>query len=462
MVDATSFPNFTSEDLPDRVTADEAMANRFTQAALERHKQEGLWLAVRARWVALAVISMLFVYLNPNWDMLYYHGILALSAGVGWMQLRVGRVGQSRPELSVMFCDLLLMTVALAVPNPFSTNDWPTAMSFRFDNFSYMYVILALATLSYSWRTIMAVGVWTSIMWGIACVSVWWFGVYVPALSVATQEAFGHDPFMAILLDPNSFNFNIRFQNQVIFLIVAVTLSLSIRRFNRLVLGNATLERERSNLSRYFSPNMVEELSQNDDPLKQTRSHDVAIVFVDIKGFTRFAADRSPEAVIATLREFHGRMEAAVFAHGGTLDKFLGDGLMASFGTPIPSDDDTQRAYKCVRAMVSSAQVWNAGRKGKGEPELDISIGLHVGPVVLGDIGGNRLEFAVIGNTVNIASRIEGLTRVLDVSLVISDEIYQTLEATQVSDLTRHDAQHVAGLDAPITVWSLPACHGTD
>ncbi len=444
-------------DTSDRAQMDAAMSNRFTMATLERHKREGVLLAVRARWVALAIVAVLLIYLNPNWEMVFYYPFLAAMAFLGWLQTRIAQVGQSRRELVLIFVDVLVFVVTLTIPNPLAENDWPLAMYLRFEGFSFLYILLAGATLSYSWRTIIAVGNWTVAVWFIALGLIWWFSTPSQALQQAAEAAFGHNPAMLQILSPNSFNFDLRIQNAVIFIIVTYTLALSIRRFNRLLINNAALERERENLSRYFSPNVVEELSHNDEPLKQIRSHDVAVIFVDIKGFTRFASDRTPEDVIQTLRAFHARMEAAVFAHGGTLDKYLGDGLMASFGTPFPAEDDARRAYLCARAMIGAAQVWNAERLAAGEPELAVSVGLHRGPVVLGDIGGNRLEFAVIGNTVNVASRIEGLTRVLDAPLVISDDIRAVLPEQEVGDLIRHDGQMVAGIDQPITVWTLPS-----
>ena len=104
---------------------------------------------------------------------------------------------------------------------------------------------------------------------------------------------------------------------------------------------------------------MVEELSQNDEPLKQVRTQEVAVLFVDIVGFTAFASDKSPEDVIQTLRDFHKRMEAEVFRHHGTLDEFLGDGLMARFGTPVASKQDAINALTCARAMASVMERWN-------------------------------------------------------------------------------------------------------
>ena len=452
--------NFTDADLPDRVTVADIEANRFTEATLERHKREGLELAVRTRWIALGIIAVMLPFLNPNWEMLYYEVLLLALALVGWLQRRVGRVGRSGTELAVMFLDLALVTVVLVVPNPFAAIDWPSAMGYRFQNFIYFFVILAGGTLAYSWRTISAIGTWTAVMWMIGVAAIWYFGKTSPELGAAAQQAFGHDPRLLELMDPNSLGFDIRVQEVVVFVIVSVTLAVSARRFNRLLLGNAALERERANLSRYFSPNVVDELSNNDEPLKQIRTHDVAVLFVDIIGFTSYAATRDPQEVIETLRCFHGRMETEVFRHNGTLDKYLGDGLMATFGTPFAGDRDATNAMECLQAMRQSLEDYNLQRAAANEPQIKASFGLHYGPVVLGDIGANRLEFAVIGNTVNIAARLEQLTRDLSVSAAISDALQQQVareggaSPACPSGLTRVDDQAIRGAPTAMTVWT--------
>ena len=107
---------------------------------------------------------------------------------------------------------------------------------------------------------------------------------------------------------------------------------------------------------------MVEELARTDAPLGQVRRQDVAVLFADIAGFTDASANQPPEDVIALLRDFHGRMAKAVFAHEGTLDKFLGDGLMATFGTPRAGADDARRALGCARDMVVAVADWNRTR----------------------------------------------------------------------------------------------------
>lgn len=435
------------------------LENKYTEVALERHKREGLELAVRARWIAMGLTAVLLVFLNPQWEVMWYHFILLLICANGWFIRRAGRVGQSRTELLLIFVDLLIMTLGMIVPNPFSDDVRPLAMQYRFDNFQYFFIILAAGTLAYSWRTVIAIGSWTAGVWTAGWIIAWWVATPMPGLSERVAEALVGYPDVGEWLNPNSFMPELRIQQVVVFMMVAVTLGVSMRRLNRLLMTNAGLERERANLSRYFSPNVVEELSQNDEPLKQVRKESIAVLFIDIVGFTKYAAGRDPYEVIEVLRGFHARMEAEVFRHNGTLDKYLGDGLMATFGTPVPTPLDASNAVACARAMVAVIDRWNIERRRAGEPVIRVGIGVHYGAVVLGDIGANRLEFAVIGDAVNVAAKLEALTREFQAQVVISDAVRGQLQEERhsaselMSGFKKHENHAVRGVETPMDVW---------
>lgn len=438
---------------------EETPDSQYVIEALENHKREGLELAVKARWVAMSIFAVFVVLVHPEFEVIYHLGIMALLCLNGWFMRRVGRVGRSKTELLLIFADLFLMTLGMVGPNPLSTDGLPLAMQYRFDNFIYFFVILAVGTMAYSWRTVIAIGVWTMGMWMVGLGLSWWFSTPVAELSEAAALAYGGDEALMKFLDPNSYVVQLRIQEVIVFLIVAVTLAIAARRSNLLLLSNAGLERERANLSRYFSPNVVEQLSQNDEPLKQVRIENVAVLFIDIVGFTRLAAGRDPHEVITLLRGFHGRMEREVFRHGGTLDKYLGDGLMATFGTPTAGEQDASNALECARAMQRVLAIWNRERRRQGEPEIQVGIGIHYGETLLGDIGANRLEYAVIGTAVNVAARLEEMTRGLKAGIVMSDALYQQARqempgADQGQGFVCHPDQIVRGLDDPMTVWA--------
>ena len=433
---------------------------KFAEAAIADSKRQGLLLAVRARWVALAVIAITLPIINPNRDVIYYIVMLGLFAVIGWAQLKAGKVGRSQPELFLIFCDLALITLLTVVPNPLSAENWPLGMQFRFETFIYFFVFLATATLAYSWRTVVAMGFWTSAVWAIGVGWVYLQPETHAELAERVRAAVGSDVRMFDIINPAAIGIPARFQEITVFLIVAMTLALAVRRSTALLISHAGIERERTNLARYFSPNVVAQLSGNDEPLKQVRTQNVAVLFADIVDFTAYTDGRSPMEVIGTLRLFHERMEREVFRHGGTLDKYLGDGLMATFGTPSAGDSDAGNALRCAQAMIGSIGEFNLERKNRGEPPIKISVGLHYGQVVLGDIGLNRLEFAVIGTTVNAASRLESLTRELGCAMIASDDLVRQARAEASSSdadfalLAAQPPRTIRGLEQPVGIWT--------
>jgi len=188
------------------------------------------------------------------------------------------------------------------------------------------------------------------------------------------------------------------------------------------------------------------------------------VLFADLAGFTTWAERASPDEVIAFLREFHARMERAVFAHAGTLDKYIGDGVMATFGTPEPGATDAANALGCARTMQESIAAWNAERRARGEPAVALGVGVHFGPVVLGDVGGpQRLEFAVLGDTVNVASRLERLTRMLGATIVASDALLAAARRNGpdaeplLADFRRASEHRVRGRDGDVAIWYVPS-----
>lgn len=439
-----------------------AASGEHLRHALAAHKEEGLLLAVRARWVALAIIACFVPIINFDLTVLYYEVLIAGFALIGWAQLRVGRVGRSRSEVLLIMADIALMTFTFTVPNPLEESIRPTAMQYRIGTFSYFYVLLASATLAYSWRTIVSYGVWVAALWIPAAFLILFFGHQIPAMTDGILDALGGDRGLLEFVDPNQVDMGSRFQEVIIFFIVCSTLAINGRRTNRLLLRQAKVARERANLARHFPPNIVDEMAARDKPLGAVRSQTVAVMFADIVGFTGLAERQSPEDIMALLRDFHAHMEGAVFDHHGTLHKFLGDGIMATFGTPEPGPDDAANALSCARDMLARMDRWNEKRRAENKETVPLSIGLHYGNVVLGDIGSERLlEFAVIGDAVNVASRLEELTRDLGTRLIVSDALMEAIPPSDTAageDLpgTLALRQQVAlrGRDNPITVWT--------
>jgi adenylate cyclase len=188
----------------------------------------------------------------------------------------------------------------------------------------------------------------------------------------------------------------------------------------------------------------------------------VGVLFADIVGFTTISETTPPEQVMALLRDFHSRMEEQVFLHHGTLEKFIGDALLATFGVPRAGARDATATLECVFGMRESLEQWNAARAAHGEPPIRIGIGAHYGPAVLGDIGSERsMAFAVVGDTVNTASRLQALTRDLGCNIVAADALIAAVRreaASREADaalrrLTNRGAQRLRGKEDPVEIW---------
>jgi adenylate cyclase len=446
----------------DQGSRDEAQASNWLATAFRTEELAGLRLATRGRTAAMTAMAVLVFFIAPRPAAYYYEAIIAIFVVIGLSHYTLNRNRFGQPWIGYLFValDLALLTFTFFMVGPLIEETWTPQMFMRTGVFVIYFLFIATVAFSYSPRLMVWAGFIGALGWSAGVV----WTIYQPG----TVIVFGRSQVSPEeYFDPRLLDINIWTRDIVIMLLVAGLLAVVVWRSRRLVIRQAESAHERANLSRYFPPNLVDELAHLDEPLGAVRAQPVAVMFADIVGFTRLTEQEEPDRMIEMLREFHARLESAVFDHGGTLDKFLGDGVMATFGTPHKGPRDAANAVSSALAMLTSIGEWNQERAGAGQEPIRLSIGVHYGEVVLGNIGSERrLEFAVLGDVVNVASRLEGLTRLLECKAVVSDELVQAIRIqadgdadSLLSGFRQSEPEALRGREESVAVWMLPMEH---
>lgn len=215
----------------------------------------------------------------------------------------------------------------------------------------------------------------------------------------------------------------------------------------------------RAVFSRYVSPDVVEELMKDPDSVELGGAKKiVTIMFADIRGFTAYSENKDPVDVITRLNEYLTVMTRTIQKHGGTLDKYLGDGLMAFFGAPIYYEDHVERAVRVAVEIQEAIKELNIEWAEKdGSPPLLVAIGINTGPAVVGNVGSpERMDYTLIGEDVNLASRTEALTKLFETLVLVSERSYDVLPPGEIKDSLYYMGEElVKGFTNPIKVYSL-------
>jgi adenylate cyclase len=176
--------------------------------------------------------------------------------------------------------------------------------------------------------------------------------------------------------------------------------------------------------SSYVTERIVNELIRNPGMAKLGGERtEVTILFADVRGFTTFSENHSPEEVVSILNEYLGAMTDIIFRWEGTVDKFIGDAILAFWGAPLKQDNHAELALKCSLNMLSKLRELQVKWKAEGKPALGAGIGINSGAVLVGNIGaeGRKMDYTVIGDHVNLASRVEALTRKYNADILVTE-----------------------------------------
>jgi len=200
------------------------------------------------------------------------------------------------------------------------------------------------------------------------------------------------------------------------------TLSIA---FNEMALGLEERDRVKETFNKFHNKEIADKLLSGEVKLGGERK-EATVFFSDVRGFTALSESMEPEQVVEMLNEYMTRMVRVIRSHGGIVDKYVGDAIMALWGVPITGEDDTYRAVRACLAMREDLAKLNDLRIARGQPVLKIGMGLNTGPLIAGNIGSDeKMEYTVIGDAVNLASRIESMTKEYGTDLLISKRVFE-------------------------------------
>jgi adenylate cyclase len=390
--------------------------------AMLRAERNGIAFSFQVRALVLLIVALWLALSLPMPRVLYWHGMILLFLLSGLVPYRMRlRAGWRWWLAGFTLIDAALLTAILILPNPFFETGWPIQTQLRFHNQLYLFVFLAGALLSYSPGMVLWTGLCIAASWSVGTLLIADLPSSIRGLPTALGD--GNIDGLQTFFDPRFVDLN-RWANEVVLLlIVALVGAVAVWRARRLLHRQIDSERARGHLSRYFSPDVADRLAREGSRLDAAEEREVAVLFVDIVGFTGMSEGRPAEQVVALLRSFRTRMARCVFAHGGTLDKYVGDEVMATFGSLDSGRRDAANAIACGLAMLEELDRWNDKRRQRGVPEIRAGIGIHYGACVVGNVGSaSQIEFTCVGDTVNCAQRLERLTRELDTPIVVSED----------------------------------------
>lgn len=280
----------------------------------------------------------------------------------------------------------------------------PPAFYLKSPTVLYVFIFIGLRALRFEERYVLITGVVAATGWLVLVV---YAALWDPDGMPATRN------YVEYMTSPKIL-FGAEIDKVVTILVVSGLLGLAIRNARR-ILVRAVVEGEAAHdLKRFFSPAIAERITGAEERIEagEGRICEAAALFVDLRGFTAIARNLDPNETVRMLAEYQSLMVPLIQKHGGAIDKFLGDGIMASFGCAQPSETYARDALAAADELIAAARAWSAGRRAAGVPATRAGIGVASGPVLFGAVGdASRLEYTVIGDAVNLAAKLEKQTK---------------------------------------------------
>jgi adenylate cyclase len=298
--------------------------------------------------------------------------------------------------------------------------DQPAAFYLKAPTFGYVFIFIALRALRFEPRYVLVAGIAAMVGWAV---------LVAYALLADPQAPITRD--FVLYLSAPTILLGAEFDKLITIAMVTGILAIALYRGRQLLIEAATDKEAARELARFFTPEIARQITSAKRPLQpgQGQLRQAAVLQVDLKGFTGLVAELTPDQAVGLLTDYHARVVPVIRKHGGSVDKFMGDGVMATFGAARPSATYAADALRAALELVQVMDEWSATRPGaasateapaaetSAEPGLRISMAVASGELVVGAVGDHdRLEYTVIGNPVNLAAKLEKHTRTENVT----------------------------------------------
>ena len=312
----------------------------------------------------------------------------------------------------------------------------------------YVFIFISLRALRFEAHYVVLAGFVAAIGW---LVMAFYAATADPSGAVITRDYVQYMTTNSILLGAE-------FDKVISILLVTAIIAVAITRARRLLVRAVAEGAAAQDLSRFFSPEIAKRITASETRVRagQGINCDAAILNVDVRGFTTLAAHMPANDLIALLAQYQSRMVPVIQRHNGTIDKFLGDGIMATFGATSTSETYTADAIRAVDEVMAVADAWNAERAGEGKEPIRIGAAVATGRIVFGAVGDEtRLEYTVIGDAVNVSAKLEKHTKAEKVRALATAEAYEEALAQGYAPKAtpeRRPARHIVGMEEPLDV----------
>lgn len=329
----------------------------------------------------------------------------------------------------------------------------PASFYLKSPTLLYVFIFIALRALRFEARYVVLAG---------AVAAGGWLAMMIYAIVIDPENDMVTRDYV-LYMTSNHVLLGAEFDKIMSILMVTAVLAVAILRARRLLVRAVTEQAAARDLSRFFAPEIAERITRSENKITagQGETRNAAILFVDVRGFTRLATEIPADDLIGLLSEYQSRMVPLIRAHGGAVDKFMGDGIMATFGAAVPSATYAADALNCVGAVMRAADDWNDERRQQGLPAMAVGAAVATGPVVFGAVGfADRLEYTVIGDAVNLAAKLEKHNKSLKVRALTTETALAAAVAQgyEPSPALEHRPAGIIGdLDTPLDLVVLAA-----